>query len=58
MCRAQADEVRTRIDRVKDSNLRVLEGNHNVIVGWSRLTIPMLQQARRAASPAGRHGQR
>eukprot|EP00873_Tetraselmis_striata_P020157 jgi/Tetstr1/440421/TSEL_028755.t1 len=45
-----ADEVRTRIDRVKDSNLRVLEGNHNVIVGWSRLTIPMLQQAEALAA--------
>jgi hypothetical protein len=37
--------VRTRIDMVKDSNLRVLENDHNVIIGWSRLSIPLLQQA-------------
>mmetsp|Transcript_24836 Transcript_24836/g.69211 ORF Transcript_24836/g.69211 Transcript_24836/m.69211 type:complete len:309 (-) Transcript_24836:276-1202(-) len=40
-----ADEVRTRLEKLEDGNSIVIERNHNVIIGWSKLTVPLLIQA-------------
>eukprot|EP00873_Tetraselmis_striata_P009042 jgi/Tetstr1/429306/TSEL_019224.t1 len=40
-----SDEVRTEIDLVRDSNAPVMESGHNVVLGWNRIGVPLLQQA-------------
>lgn len=42
----KSDEVRTEIDCVRDSNAPVMESGHNVILGWNRIGVPLLQQVR------------